>query len=165
LSVYPGNRIDSEAYAIRAQANRSDSRSCGREHDFRPSNRCDAAIHDWTAQKLEERNVRSAVKSQRQARTASVFPAVATQRGETWTDPDEISDLDIPREYQNQGANAVFVTRGDSMIDAGGSSRGTFFLSANRGTGVSPISMWWSAGSKEHSSSSATSFRTTPSRS
>ncbi|HYC89431.1 MAG TPA: S24 family peptidase [Thermoanaerobaculia bacterium] len=77
------------------------------------------AIHGWTVQKLEERNARGPMKSMPQARTVSVFPAVATQRGETWTDPDEIHDRDIPREYQNQGANAVFVTRGDSMIDAG----------------------------------------------
>jgi SOS-response transcriptional repressor LexA len=78
-----------------------------------------AAIQGWTTQKLEERNARSLMKSRGQGRTVSVFPAVATQRGETWTDPDEISDRDIPREYQNHGANAVFVTRGDSMIDAG----------------------------------------------
>ncbi|HEV7920352.1 MAG TPA: S24 family peptidase [Thermoanaerobaculia bacterium] len=77
------------------------------------------AIQGWTAQKLEERNARSLVKSRRPERTVSVLPAVATPRGETWTDPDEISDRDIPREYQNQGANAVFVTRGDSMTDAG----------------------------------------------
>jgi SOS-response transcriptional repressor LexA len=77
------------------------------------------AIHAWTTQKLEERNARSTVKSRRQALPVAVLPAVATQRGETWTDPDEIGDRDIPREYQNQGANAVFVTRGDSMIDAG----------------------------------------------
>ena len=76
------------------------------------------AFHDWTAQKLGERKAREPVKSRRQTRV-SVLPAVATQRGETWTDPDEISDRDIPREYQNQGANAVFVTRGDSMIDSG----------------------------------------------
>ncbi len=77
------------------------------------------AIHGWAAQKLEERDARSLMKYRRQARTVSVLPAVATPRGETGTDPDEISDRDIPREYQNQGANAVFVTRGDSMIDAG----------------------------------------------
>jgi SOS-response transcriptional repressor LexA len=77
------------------------------------------AIQGWTAQKLEERNARRLVKSPRQVGTVSVFPAVATQRGETWTDPDEIRDRHIPREHENQGANAVFVTRGDSMIDAG----------------------------------------------
>jgi SOS-response transcriptional repressor LexA len=77
------------------------------------------AIQGWTTQKLEERNARGLTKSRGPARTVSVFPAVATQRGETWTDPDEISDRDIPRESQNLGANAVFVTRGDSMIDAG----------------------------------------------
>jgi SOS-response transcriptional repressor LexA len=77
-----------------------------------------AAIHGWTEQKLEERNARL-VKPRRLERTLAVLPAVATQRGETWTDPDEIRDRDIPREYQNQDANAVFVARGDSMIDAG----------------------------------------------
>lgn len=77
-------------------------------------------IHAWTARKLEERNAESNVlRSPAPERTLAVLPAVATQRGETWTDADEIRDRDIPREYQNQGANAVFVTRGDSMIDAG----------------------------------------------
>jgi transcriptional regulator with XRE-family HTH domain len=78
-----------------------------------------ADIREWTTQKLDERNARGLVKPRPPVKTASVLPAVATPRGETWTDPDEIRDRDIPREYQNQGANAVFVTRGDSMIDVG----------------------------------------------
>lgn len=56
-----------------------------------------AAIQGWTTQKLEERNARGLTKFREPARTVSVFPAVATQRGETWTDPDEINDRDIPR--------------------------------------------------------------------
>ncbi|MFP5246981.1 MAG: LexA family protein [Thermoanaerobaculia bacterium] len=43
---------------------------------------------------------------------------MATPRGETW-DEDELRDREIPRDFQNAGANAVFRTRGDSMINAG----------------------------------------------
>jgi SOS-response transcriptional repressor LexA len=47
------------------------------------------------------------------------LPAVATLRGETFVDEDEIRERAIPHEYQIAGANAVYRTRGDSMIDAG----------------------------------------------
>jgi repressor LexA len=47
------------------------------------------------------------------------LPAVATPEGETFFDEDELRDREIPIEYQNEGANGVFRTRGDSMIEAG----------------------------------------------
>jgi DNA polymerase V len=78
-------------------------------------------IADWTTSKLAERGPRESMplaQPKRRTQKRPELPAVATARGETW-DEDEIRDRDIPREYQNEGANAVFRTRGDSMSDAG----------------------------------------------
>src|ERR1051325_2323517 len=75
-------------------------------------------ISDWVSwgnEKLDERKKREAAPP---LRIVKELPAVATQRGQTW-DADELRDRTIPLEYQNAGANAVFVTRGDSMIQAG----------------------------------------------
>ncbi|MGZ5433682.1 MAG: S24 family peptidase [Thermoanaerobaculia bacterium] len=81
-------------------------------------------LAEWTAAKIEEREQHAAPSvlgqpKSRRSQTVKVLPAVATARGETWTDEDEIHDREIPIEYRKEGANAVFVTRGDSMIDAG----------------------------------------------
>lgn len=73
------------------------------------------AIHAWTGEKLEQKRERGASK----LRALKPLPAVATPHGETFFDPDEIQDREIPLVYQNDGANGVFITRGDSMIDAG----------------------------------------------
>jgi transcriptional regulator with XRE-family HTH domain len=53
-----------------------------------------------------------------EARFAKIPLAAATPR-ETFVDEDEIRERAIPHEYQIDGANAVYRTRGDSMIDAG----------------------------------------------
>src|SRR2546423_6444748 len=55
----------------------------------------------------------------RDERSETELPAVATLRGETFVDKDELRERSIPREYQLDGANAVYRTGGDSMIDAG----------------------------------------------
>jgi transcriptional regulator with XRE-family HTH domain len=55
----------------------------------------------------------------RDARFERELPAVATLRGETFVDEDELRERSIPHEYQIDGANTVYRTRGDSMIDAG----------------------------------------------
>jgi transcriptional regulator with XRE-family HTH domain len=74
-------------------------------------------LEKWSAGKREERSRREAGAG-RAPRLVKELPAVATPRGITW-DEDELRDRDIPLEYQNEGANAVFIVRGDSMIDAG----------------------------------------------
>lgn len=72
-------------------------------------------VESWAREKRELRRSRDADS---RPRMAPPLPAVATPRGETW-DADELRDRAIPPEYQTVGANAVFVTRGDSMVDAG----------------------------------------------
>lgn len=69
----------------------------------------------WANEKLDERKQRELAAP---SRVVKELPAVATLRGATW-DQDELRDRTVPLEYQNAGANAVFVTGGDSMIDAG----------------------------------------------
>jgi SOS-response transcriptional repressor LexA/DNA-binding Xre family transcriptional regulator len=69
----------------------------------------------WATEKLDERKQRVLTAP---SRVVKELPAVATLRGATW-DQDELRDRTIPLEYQNAGADAVYVTRGDSMIDAG----------------------------------------------
>lgn len=61
----------------------------------------------------------SAAPLVRDARFEKELPAVATLRGETFADGDELRERAIPHEYQIDGANAVYRTHGDSMIDAG----------------------------------------------
>ncbi|HKR62416.1 MAG TPA: S24 family peptidase [Thermoanaerobaculia bacterium] len=76
------------------------------------------SIATWSARKLAERGQETIAPPRPRRREKSAeLPAVATARGETYDD--EMRGRDIPREYQNEGANSVFVTRGDSMIDAG----------------------------------------------
>jgi SOS-response transcriptional repressor LexA len=82
-------------------------------------------IRDWADEKLEAKRQRAdgsafpaLQKARPRQRRSSELPAVATLGGVTF-DEDELPDREIPTEYQNQGVNAVFRTRGDSMIDAG----------------------------------------------
>jgi SOS-response transcriptional repressor LexA len=75
-------------------------------------------IEDWIKSKKEERSG-DPTTSERDFRFERELPAVATLRGETFVDEDELRERSIPPEYQVDGANAVFRTGGDSMIDAG----------------------------------------------
>jgi len=75
-------------------------------------------LGDWIAEKQELRKQQETAGMLRPSRVMKELPAVATARGETY-DEDELRDREIPIEYQNEGANSVFQTRGDSMIDAG----------------------------------------------
>jgi SOS-response transcriptional repressor LexA len=72
-------------------------------------------LETWAHEKQE---LRQQPEPGARIRAVKPLPAVATPRGEIWA-VDEVSDRTIPLEYQNAGANAVFITRGDSMIDAG----------------------------------------------
>ena len=72
----------------------------------------------WLANKQELRRKQQETLPH-PSRVMQELPAVATPEGETFFDEDEIRDRTIPIEYQNEGANGVFRTRGDSMIDAG----------------------------------------------
>jgi transcriptional regulator with XRE-family HTH domain len=74
-------------------------------------------LSDWIQSKRELRNQQPATAAP--PLVVKELPAVATKRGVTWGDEDEIRDREIPIDYQRSGANAVFRTRGDSMIDAG----------------------------------------------
>jgi SOS-response transcriptional repressor LexA len=76
-------------------------------------------LSDWAARKRDLRVQQEAAGMSHPSRVMQELPAVATPRGETFFDEDEIRDRTIPLEYQNEGANGVFRTRGDSMIDAG----------------------------------------------
>jgi transcriptional regulator with XRE-family HTH domain len=77
------------------------------------------ALQRWMTRKLDERNARGRARAGPSERTGSVLPTAATPFHPTWTDPNEIPDRDIPREFRHEGANAVFVSQGDSMIGAG----------------------------------------------
>ena len=74
-------------------------------------------IDDWIKTKRSV-EIEGAV-AMRETRFEKELPAVATLRGETFVDDDELPERAIPPEYQLDGANAVYRTRGDSMIDAG----------------------------------------------
>lgn len=76
-----------------------------------------ARLNAWSGRKLEER--REGIPEAPTPISAKELPAVATPRGETWEDAEELRERDIPRDYRNEGANAVFRTVGDSMIEAG----------------------------------------------
>src|ERR1043166_2138890 len=82
-------------------------------------------IDDWIQSKRDQRSGdteetgRSTTTSARDSRFERELPAVATLRGETFVDEDELRERSIPPEYQADGANAVYRTSGDSMIDAG----------------------------------------------
>jgi transcriptional regulator with XRE-family HTH domain len=72
-------------------------------------------IDDWIKSKRE----RDTAAAARDLRFERELPAAATLRGETFVDKDELPERSIPPEYQADGANAVYRTGGDSMIDAG----------------------------------------------
>jgi SOS-response transcriptional repressor LexA len=78
-------------------------------------------IDDWIKAKRSELTVveNTGAVAIREARFEKELPAVATLRGETFANEDELPERAIPPEYQLDGANAVYRTRGDSMIDAG----------------------------------------------
>ena len=82
-------------------------------------------IDDWIKSKLEQRSGDlqetgvQTTPAARDSRFERELPAVATLRGETFVDHDELRERSIPPEYQFDGANAVYRTGGDSMIDAG----------------------------------------------
>ncbi len=76
-------------------------------------------LSEWVSHKQDLRKQQEAAGMLRPSRVMKEIPAVATPEGETFFDEDELRDREIPIEYQNEGANGVFRTRGDSMIDAG----------------------------------------------
>lgn len=77
------------------------------------------ALHAWMSRKLDERNAPGRAPSRPSVRTGSILPAAATPFRQARTDPNEVPDRDIPREFRREGANAVFVSHGDSMTGAG----------------------------------------------
>lgn len=81
------------------------------EADFRLLDEIESWAH-------EKRKQRPQPETARRMRAAAPLPAVATARSET-RDVGEVRDRTIPREYQNAGATAVFIARGDSMTGAG----------------------------------------------
>jgi len=82
-------------------------------------------VDDWieTKRQLRSQDAEgtrpSTIANARDARFEKELPAVATLRGETFVDENELRQRAIPPEYQSDGANAVYHTDGDSMIDAG----------------------------------------------